>query len=127
MRSQGTGLGKIAEGLDDSNRTLPIPLISPQSAGHPRQRTAGSTSVDSRPRGDGVDGSIEWNPCATGSSGCDDGGAVAADAGDRIVAGRYRLSTLLGTGGMGAVWLSEGAVLTRGGAAGKGTRREGGR
>src|SRR3954449_7066051 len=126
MRSQGTGLGKIAEGLDDSNRTLPIPLISPQSAGHPRQRTAGSTSVDSRPRGDGVDGTIEWNPCANSSSRCDDGGAVA-DAGDRIVAGRYRLSTLLGSGGMGAVWLSEGAVLTRGGAAGKGTRREGGR
>jgi serine/threonine protein kinase len=34
-------------------------------------------------------------------------------AADRIVADRYRLSTLLGAGGMGMVWLAEDSVLGR--------------
>jgi hypothetical protein len=37
----------------------------------------------------------------------------AVTAADRIIAARYRLSTLLGAGGMGAVWLAEDAVLGR--------------
>jgi serine/threonine protein kinase len=48
--------------------------------------------------------SITWSPDAT------DPADVSTD---RIVAGRYRLSALLGTGGMGSVWLAEDAVLQR--------------
>jgi serine/threonine protein kinase len=48
--------------------------------------------------------SITWSPGAT------DPADVSTD---RIVAGRYRLSALLGTGGMGSVWLAEDAVLQR--------------
>jgi serine/threonine protein kinase len=49
-------------------------------------------------------------PSITGGHGV----ACAADVTtDRIVAGRYQLSSLLGTGGMGSVWLAEDAVLRR--------------
>jgi serine/threonine protein kinase len=55
-------------------------------------------------------GTMDWSPVAGGISGPVDRITGAAD---RIVADRYRLSTLLGTGGMGAVWLAEDVVLRR--------------
>jgi serine/threonine protein kinase len=97
MRSQETRPGAKA-GRDESNRPLPITPVSLQSTGVLRQSTARLTSADSGRRGDVIDAGTV---------------APAATEADRIVAGRYRLSTLLGTGGMGAVWLAEDAVLRR--------------
>jgi serine/threonine protein kinase len=70
---------------------------------------------------------MDWTPVTAGLSGCVNGGAIdpAATSADRIIAGRYRLSTLLGTGGMGAVWLAEDALLQRAVALKKLTDRDG--
>jgi hypothetical protein len=55
-----------------------------------------------------LDGTIEWDPFAGVSMAAN---RIAIDpagtARDRIVAGRFRVKTLLGTGGMGAVWLAQ--------------------
>jgi serine/threonine protein kinase len=101
--------------------------ISLQTTGHLRQLTADTIKAGGSRLGDGVDGTMDWNPVAAGLSGCVDGGAVdpAAAAADRIIAGRYRLSTLLGTGGMGSVWLAEDALLRRAVALKKLTDRDG--
>jgi serine/threonine protein kinase len=53
---------------------------------------------------------MEWKPTDAGAPGDDDPAAVTAD---RVIAGRYRLGTLLGTGGMGSVWLAQDSVLQR--------------
>jgi serine/threonine protein kinase len=63
----------------------------------------------------GLEGTIEWDPFA-GVSMAANRTAIdpAGTAPDRIVAGRFRVKTLLGTGGMGAVWLAQDEVLQRG-------------
>jgi serine/threonine protein kinase len=126
MRSQEMRPGALSSGLDEWSRTLPMHPTSPQRAGFVRQRPARTTNAGDSRLEDCVDGTMEWDPFATGLSGCVNRGAVdpAATAADRIVAGRYRLSTLLGTGGMGAVWLAEDAVLRRAVALKKLTHRE---
>lgn len=61
-----------------------------------------------------VEQTVVWHPFATGvpawKSGFPDSLGQAAD---RIVAGRFRIMTPLGRGGMGGVWLAEDEVLER--------------
>jgi serine/threonine protein kinase len=95
MRSQVTRLGATPVG--ESDPTLRIAPVSRPDTSDLRHGTARMTSADSRLHRGGV--RVDRGPAATAT--------------DRVVAGRYRLSTLLGTGGMGAVWLGEDAVLRR--------------
>src|SRR4051794_14032152 len=113
MRSQETRLGAMAAELDEWSRTLPVDPIRVQSGGPLRQPTVRIAACSRL--ADCLDGTVELNSFSTRSSEGVGRGSVdsALIAADRIVAGRYHLRTLLGTGGMGAVWLAEDAVLRR--------------
>jgi serine/threonine protein kinase len=61
----------------------------------------------------GLEGTMEWDPFLGDSMSANIAIDPAGTAAERIVAGRYRLSTTLGSGGMGAVWLDKDEVLQR--------------
>jgi hypothetical protein len=56
---------------------------------------------------------MEWDPFVGASKSANIAIDPAGTAAERIVAGCYRLSVLLGTGGMGAVWPAQVEVLQR--------------
>jgi serine/threonine protein kinase len=105
--------GDVMRRVQDTRPRTTPPRGRLHRAGHRRELRARARQTASERR-ERVDATIAWLPSGAGpSAGSRHAGTAPAAALDRIVADRYRLSTLLGTGGMGAVWLAEDAVLGR--------------
>jgi serine/threonine protein kinase len=102
-------------GLQDRRPGATAPRGRLHGTGHRRERRAPVRKPAGERRREPVDSTLEWHPSLAGPSiGGNDAPLPPPDsAADRIVADRYRLSALLGTGGMGTVWLAEDSVLGR--------------